>query len=235
MRLPLLSLVVLSSFPAPFAWAEPAAAPAKVSAPVPAAHNFAKWESAVAAFEKADAQTPPPKHAVLFVGASTIVRWKSLAQDFPGVTVLNRGFGGNEIVDSTRFAERMIFPYEPRMIFLRAGGNDIHAGNPPEKVCGDFKDFVAKVRTRLPETPIAFIAQSPSLARWNEREAGDKLNALVAAYIKGEKNLVYVDDSRITLGPDGQPRAELFVEDKLHFSPAGYQLLAEAVRPHLPK
>ena len=32
---------------------------------------------------------PPPKHAVLFVGASTIVRWKSLAEDFKGTVVLN--------------------------------------------------------------------------------------------------------------------------------------------------
>lgn len=212
--------------------AEPVAAPAAPLAKVP--HDFNKWSKDVAAFEKSDALAPPPKHAVLFVGASTIVRWKSLAEDFKGAVVLNRGFGGNEIVDSTHYADRMIFPYEPKMIFLRAGGNDIHKGRSPEEVFGDFKDFVAKVRERLPDVPIAYIALSPSIARWNEREAGDKLNGLIAGYVKQQKNLMFVDDSKISLGKDGQPRPELFVADHLHFSEAGYKLLAEKVRPYVP-
>ena len=37
----------------------------------------------------------------------------------------------------------------------------------------------------------------------------------------------------ITLGADGLPRPELFVADQLHFSPAGYRLLAERVRTFL--
>src|SRR5438093_11149530 len=89
-------------------------------------HNFARWEKEIAAFEEMDRKSPPPKGAVLFIGSSTIVRWKTLPQDFPGYQIINRGFGGNEIADSTYYAERMIFPYEPRIIFLRAGGNDIH-------------------------------------------------------------------------------------------------------------
>src|SRR5215471_18028626 len=97
-------------------------------------HDFAKWEKAVAAFEEKDKASPPPKGAVLFVGSSTIVRWKTLAEDFPEFQVINRGFGGNEIVDSTHFADRIIFPYEPKMIFLRAGGNDIHAGKLPTQI-----------------------------------------------------------------------------------------------------
>jgi len=105
--------------------AEPTATSPSPAA-IPKPHNFAKWEKDVAAFEKMDAQSPPPKNAVLFVGASSIVRWKTLAADFTGTTVLNRAFGGNEIIDSTHFADRMIFPYQPRMILLRAGGNDIH-------------------------------------------------------------------------------------------------------------
>jgi lysophospholipase L1-like esterase len=50
-----------------------------------------------------------------------------------------------------------------------------------------------------------------------------------------QKNLVFVDVSKISLGADGQPRPELFVADRLHFSEEGYKLLAEAVRPYLPE
>jgi len=213
--------------------AEPAAtAPVQV---VPKPHDFAKWEKDIAAFEKRDAANPPPKHALLFIGSSGIVRWKTLAADYPGSTILNRAFGGNEIADSTHFADRMIFPYEPRMIFLRAGGNDIHAGRSAEEVFEDFKAFVATVRAKLPEVPIAYIGLSPSPSRWAEKPAGDKLNASIAAYCKENKNLIFIDDTKISLDSDGKVRPELFVEDQLHFNEAGYKLLAEAVRPFVPK
>ncbi len=198
-------------------------------------HDFARWEKDIAAFEKSDATNPPPKQALLFIGSSGIVRWKSLATDFPDAVILNRAFGGNEIADSTHFAERMIFPYEPKMIFLRAGGNDIHAGKSSEQVFHDYQTFVATIRVKLPEVPIAYIALSPAPARWNEKAAGDRLNAAIADYCRKNKKLVYIDAASITLDADGKIRRELFVSDQLHFNEEGYKLLAEAVRPHLPR
>ena len=197
------------------------------------ARNFSQWEKNIAAFEASDRTAPPPKNGILFVGSSTIVRWKTLPQDFPGQPVINRGFGGNQIVDSTHFADRMIFPYEPRLIVLRAGGNDINAGKSPEQVLADFKDFVAKVHGKLPKTEILYISQPPTIARWNERDALKKLNTLVADYVKTDRRLKYVETWDTTLDSDGQPRPEVFVEDKLHFSPEGYKLLIERVRPFI--
>jgi len=117
-----------------------------------AEHNFAKWEREIAAFEQADLTNPPPRNASLFIGSSTIRFWKTLAQDFPDHPVINRGFGGSEIVDATHFAPRIVYPCEPRMIFLRAGGNDLWAGKTPEQVFADYKDFVATIHAKLPKT-----------------------------------------------------------------------------------
>jgi lysophospholipase L1-like esterase len=196
-----------------------------------AARDFSQWEKDVAAFEAADRTNPPPKDAILFVGSSTIVRWTTLQEDFPGQRVINRGFGGNQIVDSTHFADRMIFPYRPRKIFLRAGGNDLHAGKSPQQVFQDFKDFVATIHAKLPDTEIVYISLAPSIARWEEREATMKLNALVKDYVKKGRKLNYIETYDTTLDARGQPRPELFVDDKLHFSPQGYKLLIERVRP----
>jgi lysophospholipase L1-like esterase len=198
-----------------------------------APRDFSQWEKDIAAFEASDRTNPPPKGGVLFVGSSTIVRWKTLQQDFPGVRVVNRGFGGNQIVDTTHFADRMVFPYEPQTIVLRAGGNDIHAGKSPEQVFDDFKAFVAAVHKRLPRAGIVYVSQPPTIARWDERDALKKLNGLVAAYTKTDPRLVYIETYDTTLDAKGQPRPELFVEDKLHFSPEGYKVLAERVRPFL--
>src|SRR4051794_38413638 len=197
----------------------------------PALTGFARWEKEISAFEQADKVNPPPKGAIVFTGSSTIRRWDTLAKDFPDHQVINRGFGGSEIVDCTHFADRIIFPYEPRMIFIRSGGNDIHAGKTAEQVFQDYKDFVARVREKLPETEIVCISLSPSIARWNEAEANKALNAMIQHFSEQTPHLKYIDVYDIVLGPDRKPRPELFVEDKLHFTPQTYKLLAERVKP----
>ena len=196
-------------------------------------HDFAKWESEISAYERMDATNPPAKGGFVFTGSSTIARWKTLAQDFPGQPVINRGFGGSELCDATHFADRIIFPYAPKKVFLRAGGNDIANGKSAEQVFADFQEFVALVHAKLPATEIYFISWSPSGLRWKQHDKEKALNTMVADFVRGKAHLQYVETYDLPLGADGLPRPELFVEDKLHFSPAGYQLLAERVRPYV--
>jgi lysophospholipase L1-like esterase len=199
------------------------------------AHNFDKWEKEIAAYEQRDRTNPPPTGGAVFIGSSTIARWKTLAQDFPGQLVINRGFGGSEIVDSTHFAPRLIFPCAPRQVFLRAGGNDLWAGKTPEEVFADFKEFEATVHKALPETEIVFISLSPSISRWQQAQKEKAVDTMVEEFIRGKRRVKYIETFEMVLGADGQPRAELFAPDKLHFNDAGYKLLAERVRPFLRK
>jgi lysophospholipase L1-like esterase len=195
--------------------------------------DYARWEKEVTAYEAADRQNPPPKGGNLFIGSSTIRRWATLAKDFPDHEVINRGFGGTEIVDSTHFADRLIFPHEPKQIFLRAGGNDIHAGRVPWEVAADFAEFVRVVRARLPGTEILYVGVSPAPARWGESDKYRELNRLIREMALDMPRVGFVDTFDISLGPDGRARPELFVRDRLHFAPEGYKLLAERVRPFL--
>src|SRR5215468_1575617 len=169
-------------------------------------HDFGKWEKEISAFERSDKTNPPPKRAFLFIGSSTVRMWKTLPQDFPDVKVINRGFGGSEIVDSTHFADRVIFPYEPRAIFLRAGGNDLWAGKSAEEVSVDFKDFVAKVHSKLPRTEIFFISLSPSIARWKQADKEKALNSMVEEFCKNKPGLKYIDTYSLPLGPTANRR-----------------------------
>jgi lysophospholipase L1-like esterase len=197
--------------------------------------DFARWEKEIAAMEATERTNPPPQNAVLFLGSSTIRLWKTLAQDFPGVPLINRGFGGSEIADATYFAERLVFPYSPRQIIFRSGGNDLHLGKTPEEVCADFKAFVAKVHAKLPETEIVFLSWNNSPSRWPAAARERALNQLIADFAKEQARVKYLDVADLTLDATGQPRAELFVGDRLHLNTEGYRLLAERVRPHLLK
>jgi lysophospholipase L1-like esterase len=195
---------------------------------------FAKWERQIAAFEEQDRQNPPPKGGIVFVGSSSIVKWTTLAEDFPHHQVLNRGFGGSQLVDSVHFADRIVLPYEPRMVVLYAGSNDIHAGRPPEQVFADFQAFVEKIRAKLPQTEIAYISIAGNPSRWAEVEQVKTANALIEAYIKDRPGLKFINVFPHMLGSDGAPRPEIFIADRLHMNAEGYKIWTAIVEPYLP-
>ncbi len=195
--------------------------------------DYSIWEKEVAAYEASDRQAPPPKGGIVFIGSSTIRLWKTLAADYAGYPVINRGFGGTEIVDATHFADRLIFPHEPKQIFLRAGGNDLHAGRLPSQVADDFENFVRAVHGRLPKAEILFIAASPAPSRWGEKDKTRELNRLIRERALNLPRVGFVDAFDISLTPRGEARPELFVADRLHFSDEGYKLLVDRVRPYL--
>jgi len=120
------------------------------------------------------------------------------------------------------------------MVFLRAGGNDLWANKSPETVFADFKEFVTKIHSKLPDTEIVFISLSPSIARWKQAEKEKAVNEMVESYARITRGVKYLDTWSVPLGADGQPRADVFLPDKLHFNASGYKLLVERVRPYLP-
>jgi lysophospholipase L1-like esterase len=192
-----------------------------------------KWEPEIQKFEEADRKNPPPKSAVLFIGSSSIQQWKSLADDFPGIKVINRGFGGSEIADSTFFVDRIVIPYRPRMVVLYAGDNDLASGRTPQQVFEDYKAFVERVHRKIPNTRIAFISIKPSPARASLVQSMKEANGLIKAYATHGRRLVYIDVFSPMLGKDGSPRPELFGPDKLHMNREGYKLWKLVIAPRI--
>lgn len=206
---------------------------ALVVAPLTFAANDNKWNAAIDKFTAADQTNPPPRHGVVFVGSSSIVKWASLARDFPGMPVINRGFGGSQLADSVTFADRIVIPYQPRVVVLYAGDNDLNAGKTPEIVFADFKAFVAKIHAALPQTRIVFIAIKPSPSRWKLRDSIVRANGLVAAECARDPRLAFADIYTPMLNAQGEPRPELFVKDMLHINEAGYAVWTPVVAPLL--
>jgi lysophospholipase L1-like esterase len=193
-----------------------------------------RWEPAIKAFEQADNLSPPPQNAIVFIGASSIVRW-NLNESFPelGVQAINRGFGGSLAADSTRYAGRIVIPYKPRMVVFYAGDNDVEANHTPQQIADDFAAFERTVHAALPQTQIVFISIKPSIRRfpWIEQIKG--ANALVKQYIAAHSHLTFVDIFPQMLGADSRPRKELLVADGLHMTAAGYKIWNDALRPIL--
>ena len=192
-----------------------------------------KFESNVAAYEAADKSAPPPAGAILLVGDSQFFRWKTLADDLPGYTVVNRGIDSFQASDLAHFAERLVYPYNPRFIVTHVGGNDVNSGRTADQILADFRTFVAKVRVRYPSVPIAFSSTTPGPGRWTQASQRVAVNERVAAYIATQKNLHFIDLWQAMLTKDGQPREDLWVEDRIHPNQAGYKIRVEIMRPLL--
>jgi len=198
---------------------------------VPAAAQADRWEKDIAAFEAADRVAPPPKGEIVFVGSSTIRLW-DLAASFPDLKAINRGFGGSEMADSTRYVDRIVVPYNPRIVVVYAGDNDI-MGTPSETITIAFERFVRAVHAKLPETKILYIGIKPSLLRWGQVDRMRMANAMIRQFCERDDRLGFVDTDNAVLGWDEKPRKDLYVADGLHLTPAGYQVLTALVRPFL--
>ena len=212
-----------------------AQAAAKTFIPVPASEGAARE---INAFQEADQKQMPPAGAVLFMGSSSIRLWTTLAQDFPEIPVINRGFGGSFIHESTRYADRIAIPYKPKMIVLCAGTNDLAYGNEnPQQVFQDYKDFVAKIHGALPDTRIIFLAINPTVARWKQEPQNLEVNYLIEAFSvennsKTEK-LSFIDPHAQLLTADGHPQPGLLRADGLHFNAEGYKVWTALIKPRI--
>ncbi len=193
-----------------------------------------RFDQEIEAFVRYDEKNSFPKDAVLFVGSSSIRLWKTHLA-FPDLPVINRGFGGAHISDVLFFYNQVVQPYQPRIIVFYAGDNDIAAGKSVEQVVNDFKTFVQKVKNDFPQTKIVFLPIKPSVLRWKFWPEMRKTNQKIEALCQQNPNLFYIDLTNVLLDDQGQPKANLFLQDGLHLNPNGYQKWNKTLSPLLHK
>jgi len=192
-----------------------------------------RFEKKVLEYEAQDRGTPPPKGAILFAGDSQFYRWKTIHEDLAGYTLINRGVDSFQFRDLIHYADRIVIPYAPRLIVLHVGGNDVHNGRTPAQVRDDFRRFVTHVHAKLPGVPIVFSGITPGPGRWDEAPQRREANRLVREYVATQPELRFVDLWDAMLTPEGQPREDLWVEDRVHPNHAGYLIRVKLTRPLL--
>jgi lysophospholipase L1-like esterase len=184
-----------------------------------------RFESAITAFEAADRENPVPEGVVLFTGSSSVRFWESLADDFPDYRVLNRGFGGSEFSDLIHYADRVIYPYQPSVIFIYEGDNDINAGDTPQEVLEQAQELRGMIATALGDsTPVVFISPKPSVARWHLKEQYEAANTLLKDYANVTPHTYFADVWTPSLQANGEVRDDIFIEDDLHMNAKGYAI-----------
>ena len=184
----------------------------------------------IQAFAEWDSKNAIPAGPVLFVGSSSIRLWRT-HESFPDLPVINRGFGGSQISDVIHFAERIVLPYQARVIVFYAGNNDIAAGKSAQRVFEDWRKFVKLVQAGQPTARVIFLAINPSPSRWPFWPVVKKANDLIQESCQSDPRLIFADGTVLFLGADGMPDASLFINDQLHLNAKGYALWTKALAP----
>lgn len=152
--------------------------------------SSAEWANDMARFRAEDAATPLPPHPIVFTGSSSVRTWSSLADDFRGNAVINRGFGGSQIRDAAHFEHDVVGRYAPRQVVIYAGDNDIDAGRSQAQLLSDFMTFVARApRDAGRADRLALDQAQPGAHRPAAAPAGRKRGATRSRRAHGRRRL----------------------------------------------
>ncbi|WP_160716747.1 GDSL-type esterase/lipase family protein [Chitinophaga solisilvae] len=195
-----------------------------------------RYEEDVQTIKKYDEMYAPAAHPVLFTGSSSIRKWDDLERTFGAYNAMNRGIGGAIVNDISNFTEELIFSYHPRQVIIYVGENDLPLeGTTADSVLQRVKRLYTAIRSRLPQTPIAYISIKPSPSRVQYIETAAKANDLIREFLSKEANTRFINIYPLMLDSTGKPRQELFVSDMLHMNARGYAIWRKAILPYLVK
>ena len=147
----------------------------------PQAPDPERYRKDIEPFKEFDSKNALPNNPALFVGSSTIMKWKT-AEAFPGFSVINRGFGGSFLEDVLYFYHDVIGKYHPSAILFYCD-NDVAAAMPMRPSI--WSCSLSRVRVGLPQRAVCFLEHEACaqlrVRGFGEPNAIDRFNDLAKA------------------------------------------------------
>lgn len=199
-----------------------------ISIAQPFAREFAQ-------FKREDSIKFPEANQILFIGSSSFTIWQDVQTYFPTKPIVNRGFGGSTLLDVIYYSDKVIFPYRPKQIVIYCGENDVASSDTVSSliVLERFKTLFNLIRNKIPDIPILFVSLKPSPARWTMKDRMIASNTLIKKYLRKQKKTKFLSVWKPMLSANGEPKKEIFLEDKLHMNAKGYAIWQELIAPLL--
>jgi len=193
------------------------------------------WEPEIEKFTELDKTERYADDAIIFAGSSSIRLWSTLAEDMAPFSVIRRGYGGAKLSDFAVYADRIFAPLPGRALVLFIA-NDITGGEKdksPEEVKKLFLNLVKTFRKSHPGAPVFWIAITPSRSRWKAWSQISEANDLIREACTNGRDLYFIPTEHAFLNEQGEPREELFRDDKLHLNSEGYKVWTDIIKGEL--
>ena len=194
-----------------------------------------RWEPKIQQLEALDETEQHPDDSVLFVGSSSIRRWKSIEEDMAPYHPIRRGYGGAKFSDLAVFAERLISPHQCRAIVIFVA-NDVSGSEidrTTEEVGLLVQNILRTIREKKKLTPVFLIEVTPTGARFESWDKIREVNAAIREICLTTPNTYFIATAEHYLDSDKQPIEEMFVSDRLHLNESGYDLWGSLIKRRL--
>lgn len=169
------------------------------------------------------------KKLVVFTGSSSIVRWKTVQDDFPTYNVINNGFGGSVFSDLIYFYDELILKQKPDILFIYEGDNDVARGKAVSTIFKKAKGLVTRIQNDLPETKVILISPKPCIKNWSKKDNYIKLNKKLSEYCEKKEKLEFADVWSAMVDENEVVFQDIFVEDDDHMNAKGYAIWVEVI------
>ncbi|MGN1234447.1 MAG: GDSL-type esterase/lipase family protein [Christensenellaceae bacterium] len=183
--------------------------------------QFNKQEKAI--IEKYDVQTR--QNEIIFYGASNFRLWTEMENDLSEYKVQNHGFGGSTDKDLVERAEKLLYPYNPQIVFFQTGSNDyvLLKGTDEEKVekCIEYKKLMfSEFHEKMPNSYFVVMSGLLLPGRSQYTELTHKVNSELKLLCESVDYMYFVDSEDMTF--DGTAyKDELFISDGIHLNHDG--------------
>lgn len=197
----------------------------------------APFYSDIQHFKRLDSAHFPAKHAILFVGSSSFTKWTDVQDYFPGYPIINRGFGGSSLPDVIRYANDIIFSYQPKQVVIYCGENDLASADTvtATMVVDRFKKLFVLIRQHLPTATVTFVSLKPSPSRQRLWPKMIDVNTQIKNYLRKKKKTSFIDVYQKMFNKNGTVMQDIFIEDNLHMNAKGYAIWQKIMTPYLQK
>lgn len=165
------------------------------------------------------------QHEVIFYGASNFRLWTEMEKDLSEYKVQNHGFGGSTDKMLVEYADRILIPYQPDIVFFQTGSNDYVtlSGTDEEKVavCMEYKrQMFGGFHEQLPDSKFVVMSGLLLPGRREYTQLTQMVNQELERLCAETDYLWFVDASDLTW--DGKDYAnDLFEEDGIHLNHKG--------------
>ena len=166
---------------------------------------------------------------IVFYGASNFRLWTEMNNDLSEYFIVNAGFGGSTDKLLVRYADQLLYPYHPQVVFFQTGSNDYveMEGTDEEKIvaCMKYKkEMFDKFHQELPEAKFVIMSGLLLPGRREYTSLTLKVNQELENYANLFDYIDYVDANDLTYDGKEDYQEDLFLDDGIHLNRSGQML-----------
>lgn len=184
------------------------------------------WDKDWLIYERQEQRNGIKKNGTLFLGSSSIKRWKYLESQFKNHAPTARGLRGITLANAESYFFPWIYKYQPKRVILYLGDNDIATGLSPLEISRAYESLLAKFDRYLPQTEVWILSVKPSplRRRMNKGKVIQDTNTRLKQLAEVRANVQYIDLYSLMVNSRGVPDPKYFTRNGLYLSKEGYKL-----------